>query len=84
MKGQFLMSSNELLTKSNIYADKSVLVLDWLLRIGIAKEKVSLREVAKDVGVSIGLVRRAFEELILKRFLQYCVQLGCTIRMFGS
>lgn len=70
MKGKFLISSSETPTQANIYADKSALILDWLLRLGIDKEEFSLREVAKDTGVSLGLVQRAFEVLVLKGFLQ--------------
>lgn len=70
MKGRFLVSSNEDLAEGNIYADKSSLILDWLLREGIARESFSLREVVKEVGVSIGLVQRVFNILVLKGLLQ--------------
>lgn len=70
MKGRFLVSSNEDLTEGNIYADKSSLILDWLLREGITKESFSLREVSKEIGVSIGLVQRVFNILVLKGLLQ--------------
>lgn len=70
MKGRFIVSSNEAPVEKNIYADKSALVLDWLLNIGIDKDELSLREVAKNVGVSIGLVQKIFETLVLKGFLQ--------------
>ncbi len=70
MIGRFLVSSNEDLAEGNVYADKSSLVLDWLLREGISKESFSLREVAKETGVSLGLVQRVFNILILKGLLQ--------------
>ena len=70
MKGRFLVNSNEGPVEGNAYADKSSLVLDWLLREGLSKENFSLREVAKEVGVSLGLVQRVFNILILKGFLQ--------------
>lgn len=70
MKGQFLLSSNELPAEGNIYANKSALILDWLLREGIKREGFSLREVAKETGVSVGLVQRVFTILVLKGFLQ--------------
>ena len=70
MKGRFLVSSNEDPAEGNIYADKSSLVLDWLLRVGLSKESFSLREVVKEVGVSIGLVQRVFNILVLKGLLQ--------------
>lgn len=70
MKGRFLVSSNEASAEGNVYADKSSLILDWLLRVGISKESFSLREVAKEAGVSLGLVQRVFNVLVLKGFLQ--------------
>lgn len=70
MKGRFLVSSNEGSVEGNIFADKSSLVLDWLLRIGLSKKNFSLREVVKEVGVSLGLVQRVFNILALKGLLQ--------------
>lgn len=70
MKGRFLVSSNEDPAEGNIYADKSSLVLDWLLRIGLSRESFSLREVAKQAGVSLGLVQRVFNILELEGLLQ--------------
>lgn len=70
MKGRFLVSSNEGSAEGNVYADKSSLVLDWLLREGFCKEGFSLREVAKEAGVSLGLVQRVFNILVLKGLLQ--------------
>jgi hypothetical protein len=70
MKGRFLVSSNEDPAEGNVYADKSSLVLDWLLREGFSRENFSLREVAKDAGVSLGLVQRVFNILVLKGLLQ--------------
>lgn len=70
MKGRFLISSNEDPAEGNIYADKSSLILDWLLRIGLSKKNFSLREVAKEAEVSLGLVQRVFNILALKGFLQ--------------
>ncbi len=70
MKGRFLVSSNEDPAEGNVYADKSSLVLNWLLREGLSKESFSLREVAKQAGVSLGLVQRVFNILILNGLLQ--------------
>ncbi|NGX37709.1 MAG: hypothetical protein K1000chlam2_00871 [Chlamydiae bacterium] len=70
MRGRFLIGSNELVTERNIYADKSSIVLDWLLKVGIEKNSFSLREVAKNCDVSVGLVQRVFEILVLNGFLQ--------------
>ena len=70
MRGRFLLGSNEDPAEGNIYADKSSLVLDWLLCVGLSKESFSLREVAKEAEVSLGLVQRVFNILALKGFLQ--------------
>jgi DNA-binding transcriptional regulator YhcF (GntR family) len=70
MKGQFLVSSNEDPVEGNIYADKSALILEWLLREGIKRQEFSLREVAKEIGLSVGLVQRVFGILVSKGLLQ--------------
>ncbi|MGC1879134.1 MAG: type IV toxin-antitoxin system AbiEi family antitoxin [Rhabdochlamydiaceae bacterium] len=70
MKGRFLVSSNEDPAEGNIYADKSALILDWLLREGLTRQAFSLREVAKEIRVSVGLVQRVFGVLVLKGLLQ--------------
>lgn len=70
MKGKFLVSSNEDPAEGNIYADRSALILDWLLREGIKRQSFSLREVAKEIEVSVGLVQRVFGILVLKGLLQ--------------
>ena len=70
MKGRFLMGSKEAIVEGNIYADKSSLILDWLLKEGIDKEEFSLREVAKDREISVGLVQRVFGILVLNGLLR--------------
>ena len=70
MKGRFLVHSNEDPAEGNIYADKSALILSWLVQEGIKGGGFSLREVAKETGVSIGLVQRVFGILVLKGLLQ--------------
>jgi Transcriptional regulator, AbiEi antitoxin, Type IV TA system len=70
MKGRFLIGSNEKPVEGNIYSDKSSLILDWLLLEGFKNEDLSLRNVTKETGVSIGLVQRVFEVLVLKGILQ--------------
>ena len=69
MKGRFLVSSNEDPAEGNVYADKSSLVLEWLLKVGLSRESFALREVAKEAGVSLGLVQRVFNILVLKGLL---------------
>ncbi|KKK49953.1 hypothetical protein LCGC14_3129890, partial [marine sediment metagenome] len=58
MKGSFLISSNSSEIDRNIFANKSSLILHWLLVIGIEKEQFSIREVAKECNLSLGLVQR--------------------------
>lgn len=70
MKGRFLISSNEDPLEGNIYSDKSALILNWLLTEGIKKQSFSLRDVAKETGVSVGLVQRVFGILTFKGLLQ--------------
>ena len=70
MKGRFLVSSNEDPAEGNIYADRSALILEWLLREGVKRQGFSLREVAKEIDVSVGLVQRVFGVLVLKGLLQ--------------
>jgi len=70
MKGRFLLNSSESPTERSVYADKSALVLDWLLRKGVSHGDISLRQVAREAGVSVGLVQRIFGILVLKGYLQ--------------
>lgn len=70
MVGRFLIGSNEKPLEGNIYSDKSVVVLDWLLREGINCRELSVRNVSKEAGVSLGSVQRTFGALVLKGILQ--------------
>jgi hypothetical protein len=70
MQGRFLVSSNEKPVEANIYSDKSAVVLDWLLREGIKNRELSVRNVSKEAGISLGSVHRVFETLVLKGILQ--------------
>ena len=70
MKGRFLISSNEKPMEGNIYSDKSALILDWLLQEGLKSQELSLRSVVKEICVSLGLIQRVFEILVLKGILQ--------------
>ena len=58
------------MVERNIYADKSSLVLEWILLKGIERDQFSLREVALATGIGIGSVHRVFESLILQGYLQ--------------
>jgi hypothetical protein len=70
MVGRFLIGSNEKPMEGNIYSDKSAVVLDWLLREGIKSRELSVRNVSKEAGVSLGSVQRTFGSLVLKGILQ--------------
>ncbi len=48
MKSQFLLSVKKSMVEGNIYADKSAVVLNYLLSIEPYQEGFSLREVAKN------------------------------------
>lgn len=70
MEGRFLIGSNEKPMEWNVYSDKSAVVLDWLLREGIKGRELSVRNVSKEAGVSLGSVQRVFGTLVLKGILQ--------------
>jgi hypothetical protein len=70
MEGRFLISSNEKPVEGNIYSNRSAVVLDWLLREGINSRELSVRNVSKEAGVSLGSVQRVFGVLVLKGILQ--------------
>jgi hypothetical protein len=70
MRGSFILrSGKEFAQSGNIYANKSSLILDWLLTVGIDKGNFSLRDVSKDREVSLGLIQRVFEILITNGML---------------
>ena len=70
MRGKYLIGSHELIVESNIYADRSSLVLDWILRVGINKKEFSIREVARERKLSVALVQKVFSILVLKGYLK--------------
>lgn len=70
MKGRFLVGSNEKSAEGNIYSDKSALILNWLLKEGLKSQELSIRNVGKETNVSLGLVQRVFEILVLKGILK--------------
>ena len=64
MNRKFVGTSRGSSKKQNIYANKSSLILNWILHEGIEKKYFSIRSVAKQVGVSLGLVQKTFELLV--------------------
>lgn len=65
----FFKKSPNSFVESNIYANKSSVILDWILRIGIDLENFSVREVARETSISLGLVHKIFENLVYHGFL---------------
>jgi len=70
MPKQFLIPTHESFHEQNIYADKSSLILEWLLIDGINKASFSLREVAREKDVSVGLVQKVFAQLVYQGYLK--------------
>ena len=77
MKGRFLVGSHEKSAEGNIYSNKSSLILDWLLREGVENHELSLRQVAKETEVSLGLVQRVFESLLKNAWVNLDSMLLC-------
>jgi predicted transcriptional regulator len=48
----------------NIFANKSSLILEWILSKGCKQESFSVREVAREANISMGLVQRVFKKLV--------------------
>ena len=46
------------------------MILDWLLRVGLDKKNFSLRSVAEELPVSLGLVQRVFSHLVFVGLLR--------------
>ncbi len=63
MKSKRLMPKTSHTTAIDLYADKSALVLYWLIVYGQSGKDISVRSVARITGVSLGLVQRVFESL---------------------
>ena len=69
MGKNYLIGSNEKPAKADIFANRSALVIYWLLTQGIEKDSFSIREVSSATGVSLGQVHKVFNQLILNGFL---------------
>lgn len=70
MTGRFLTRSNVGSAEPNIFADKSSLVVEWFLCSGIEREWFSIREVARETGISVGQVQKIVRVLILNGCLK--------------
>ncbi|NGX61976.1 MAG: hypothetical protein K940chlam9_01468 [Chlamydiae bacterium] len=64
MRSRFFKDQGEAFVRGGIFSDKSSLILDWLLHSGKKTKSFSIREVAKEVHVSVGLVHKVFKVLI--------------------
>jgi hypothetical protein len=70
MAKHFLIPTHESYSEHNIYADKSALILEWLMLVGIERLNFSVREVSRESSASIGLVQRVFGQLIYQGYLK--------------
>ena len=70
MKEHFLVGSNKAFAEPNIYGDKSSLILEWLLLIGVKKEQFSIREIAGATGISLGQVQKVVGVLTMNGNLE--------------
>lgn len=70
MKGNFLLDKKGNNPEPNIFADRSALVLEWILTVGIDKSYFSLSEIAKEKELSFGLVQKVSSFLVDKGFLK--------------
>ena len=70
MTKHYVVKKRSSLTEGNIYADKSSLVLHWLLEKGVNRDDFSIRDVARASHVSIGLVQRVFKNLIFHGLME--------------
>lgn len=70
MKGSYQLNAKPMARpKIDIFADKSALVLEWLL-LGSRTPSLKVREVAVQTGVSLGLVQKVFFALVQKGWLK--------------
>lgn len=64
MKGGFLLDKKQKGPEPNIFADKSSLILEWILTQGLDQNYFSLSEIAKSKGLSLGLVQKVLSFLV--------------------
>ena len=69
MRGAFLKKKSTKRPARDVFANKSAIVLEWLLLRGISRPSFALREVAGENPVSLGLVHGVFEQLIDEGYL---------------
>ena len=71
MKGKFLFLKEGFKdVKIDIFADKSSLILEWILFEGLRRENFSIREVQREISVSIGLIQKVFQALVYEGFIE--------------
>lgn len=69
MKGKHLIGSNVSEAEGNLFANRSALVVHWLLFRGVNRSEFTLREVAREAGVSLGLTQKVFKTLAFEGIL---------------
>lgn len=70
MRGNFLLGKDKLGPVPNVYADKSSLILEWVLVKGISKQEFTLSEIAKEKDLSLGLVQKVISHLVFQGYLK--------------
>ena len=65
------ISSHGSFIEPNIYANRSALILYWLLDEGVKRDFFSIREVRREINVSLGLIQKVFETLVMRGHLKY-------------
>jgi len=66
----YLFSSNASDMECNIFANKSSVILHWLLLASVDEKIFSIREVVTKLILSVGLVQKVFSMLVQKEILQ--------------
>jgi hypothetical protein len=66
----YLVPSSTSDMECNIFANKSSVILHWLLLTSVEKKTFSIREVATKLILSVGLVQKVFSMLVQKGILQ--------------
>lgn len=69
MKGSFLKKRLKNHPARDVFANKSAVIIEWLLLSGIDRPNFAIREVAGETPVSLGLVHRVFDQLVDVGFL---------------
>jgi hypothetical protein len=69
MRGAFLKKNQLNRISRDVFANKSAVVLEWLLLYGIRRPEFGLREIAGENPVSLGLVHGVIDQLVDNGFV---------------